>query len=35
MQKNKKFLFKPYALIQIAGNFNYYDDDGFNLADQD
>ena len=33
--KNKKFLFKPYALIQIAGKFNYYDDEGLNLADQD
>ena len=31
--KNKKFLFKPYALIQIAGKFNYYDDEGLNLAE--
>lgn len=29
------FLFKPYILVQTAGNFNYYDDEGLNLADQD
>lgn len=29
------FLFKPYALIQTMGKFNYYDDEGLNLADQD
>ena len=29
------FLFKPYALIQATGNFNYYDDEGLNLAEVD
>lgn len=29
------FLFKPYALVQAAANFNYYDDEGLDLADQD
>ena len=29
------FLFKPYALVQVAGKFNYYDDEGLNLAEQD
>ena len=28
------FLFKPYALIQASGNFNYYDDENLNLADR-
>lgn len=29
------FLFKPYALIQASGNFNYYDDENLNLAEVD
>lgn len=29
------FLFKPYALVQTAGKFNYYDDEGLNLVEQD
>ena len=29
------FLLKPYVLVQTAANFNYYDDEGLNLADQD
>ena len=27
------FLFKPYSLIQVAGKFNYYDDENLNLAE--
>ena len=30
-----KFVLKPYVLIQTTGEFNYYDDEGLNLADQD
>lgn len=33
--KSGDFLFKPYALVQVCGKFNYYDDEGLNLADQD
>ncbi len=33
--KSGDFLFKPYALVQVSGKFNYYDDEGLNLADQD
>ena len=33
--KTGDFLFKPYALIQMTGNFKYYDDEGLNLAEQD
>jgi len=29
------FLFKPYALVQATANFNYYDNEGIELADQD
>ena len=29
------FLLKPYALVQTAAKFNYYDDEGIELADQD
>lgn len=29
------FAFKPYILVQTTGNYNYYDDEGINLADQD
>lgn len=29
------FLFKPYTLIQTRGIFNYYDDEGLSLAEQD
>lgn len=29
------FAFKPYILVQTTGNYNYYDDEGLNLADQD
>lgn len=29
------FLFKPYSLIQVAGKFNYYDDENLNLAEVD
>ena len=29
------FLFKPYTLIQSRGIFNYYDDEGLSLADED
>lgn len=29
------FLFKPYVLIQTRAVFNYYDDEGLNLAEQD
>jgi hypothetical protein len=29
------FLFKPYTLIQTRGIFNYYDDEGLDLAEQD
>ena len=29
------FLFKPYTLIQTRGIFNYYDDEGLSLADED
>ncbi|MDR1864764.1 MAG: OprO/OprP family phosphate-selective porin [Bacteroidales bacterium] len=29
------FLLKPYSLVQTAAKFNYYDDEGINLADQD
>jgi hypothetical protein len=29
------FLFKPYTLVQTAARFNYYDDEGIELADQD
>ncbi|MDR2037279.1 MAG: OprO/OprP family phosphate-selective porin [Bacteroidales bacterium] len=29
------FLFKPYTLIQTSAKFNYYDDEGIELADQD
>ena len=30
-----EMLFKPYVLIQAGADFNYYDDEGLNLADQD
>lgn len=30
--KNKDFVFKPYILVQAAGNFNYYDDAGLDPA---
>ena len=30
-----EFIIKPYMLIQTSANFNYYDDEGLNLADQD
>ncbi len=29
------FAFKPYLLVQTTANFNWYDDEGLNLADQD
>lgn len=29
------FLFKPYALIQASGNFNYYDDEDMDLSEVD
>ncbi len=29
------FLFKPYSLVQTSLKFNYYDDEGIDLADQD
>lgn len=29
---DKKFSFKPYLMIQTAGNFNYYDDEGLDKA---
>ncbi len=29
------FLLKPYTLVQTAAKFNYYDDEGLDLADQD
>ena len=29
------FLFKPYSLVQTSVKFNYYDDEGIDLADQD
>ncbi|QZT35936.1 OprO/OprP family phosphate-selective porin [Halosquirtibacter xylanolyticus] len=29
------FLFKPYVLIQTRAQFNYYDDEGLSLMDQD
>lgn len=29
------FLFKPYLLVQTRGIFNYYDDEGLSLAEQD
>ncbi len=29
------FLFKPYTLVQTSAKFNYYDDEGIDLADQD
>ena len=29
------FLFKPYGLVQTSVKFNYYDDEGIDLADQD
>lgn len=29
------FLFKPYTLIQTRGIFNYYDDEGLSLVDED
>lgn len=29
------FVLKPYALVQTAARFNYYDDEGLDLADQD
>jgi hypothetical protein len=29
------FLFKPYALVQTTAKFNYYDDEGLELQDQD
>lgn len=29
------FLFKPYALIQASGNFNYYDDEDMELSEVD
>lgn len=30
-----EFVFKPYTLIQTMANFNYYDDEGLALAEQD
>lgn len=30
-----EFLLKPYVLIQTSANFNYYDDEDLNLAEQD
>lgn len=33
--KDQNFLFKPYVLIQTRANFNYYDDEGLDLAEQD
>lgn len=33
--KGGDFLFKPYVLIQTRASFNYYDDEGLNLAEQD
>ena len=32
---NGDFLFKPYTLVQTMAKFNYYDDEGIELADQD
>ncbi len=29
------FAFKPYLLVQTTANYNWYDDEGLNLADQD
>lgn len=29
------FLFKPFVLVQTSGNFNYYDDEGLELSEQD
>jgi hypothetical protein len=29
------FMFKPYTLVQSTAKFNYYDDEGLELADQD
>ena len=33
--KGGDFLFKPYALIQASGNFNYYDDEDMDLSEVD
>jgi len=33
--KSGDFLFKPYLLNQTRLNYNYYDDEGLNLAEQD
>lgn len=33
--KAGEFLFKPYLLMQTTANFNYYDDEGLALAEQD
>lgn len=30
-----KFIVKPFVLIQTRANYNYYDDEGLNLAEQD
>ena len=32
---NGDFLFKPYTLVQTMAKFNYFDDEGIELADQD
>ncbi|MDR3246436.1 MAG: hypothetical protein LBT50_08395, partial [Prevotellaceae bacterium] len=29
------FILKPYTLVQSAAKFNYYDDEGLELSDQD
>lgn len=33
--KDNKFIVKPYVFIQTRASFNYYDDEGLNLAEQD
>ncbi|MCW3804665.1 porin [Plebeiibacterium marinum] len=33
--KKGDFLFKPYTLIQTRGIYNYYDDEGLSLAEED
>ncbi len=33
--KQGDFMFKPYVLVQTRGIFNYYDDEGLSLAEQD
>ncbi|MBQ4041253.1 MAG: porin [Prevotella sp.] len=30
--KDKKFSFKPYLMLQMTGNYNYYDDEGLDKA---